>query len=302
MDEAAKNDNGITNLHMFMLRFKNENGTNKCFSNTAVSALLNIPVLRSAIRSFKIENLGNNSICGELFRLANLRNYTIASTDKIRAIVRDKCFENRQWIKNFSNNKQHDSGEFLQSLLEHFWNEPIMENSLRDEVFGGLSQNILSCKCGREEELQVQHMPEVIPLQIKGKSVQSCLNDFLAAEDIEWNCPSCSSSRVLRRIAIIIEPKIIILQLMRYKYDEARQRINKITDEVDCSDKLILPSESTYSLLSVINHIGEYTRSGHYNIVLFGDQLTLLDDDVISNYNIKEDMNRLSYIFIYEKD
>ena len=75
-----------------------------------------------------------------------------------------------------------------------------------------------------------------------------------------------------------------------------------ITDEVDCPEKLILPSESTYSLLSVINHIGEYTRSGHYNIVLFGDQLTLLDDDVISNYNIKEDMNRLSYIFVYEKD
>ena len=182
---------------MSILSFKNENGTNTCFSNTAVSALINIPVLRSAIRSFKTENLGHNPIGGELFRLAHLTNYSFASTEKIRAIVKDKCFEKRQWIKNFSNNKQHDSGEFLQSLLEHLWNESVTEISLRDKVFGGLSQNILSCKCGREEELQVQHMPEVIPLQIKGGSIQSCLDDFLAAEDVDWNCHSCISSRVL---------------------------------------------------------------------------------------------------------
>ena len=224
MDQFAKNDY----LQMFILRFTNEHGTNKCFSNTAVSALLNIPVLRSAIKSFKIENLSNNSICRELFRLANMRNYTVASTEKIRAIVKDKCFKNRQWIKNFSNNKQHDSGEFLQSLLEHFWTESVMDNSLRDEVFGGLSQNILSCKCGREEELQVQHIPEVIPLQLKGGSIQSCLDDFMAVEDIEWNCPSCISSIVLRRMVIIAEPQTIILQLMRNKYDEVRRRINKI--------------------------------------------------------------------------
>ena len=55
-----------------------------------------------------------------------------------------KCFESGQLTKNFNNNKQHDAGEFMQSLLEHLWNEN-SKNTLKEEMFGGVSQDILTC-------------------------------------------------------------------------------------------------------------------------------------------------------------
>ena len=111
-------------IHMNLLRFINDPGTNMCFSNTAVSCLLNIPEMRVALRNLDTVDVDQNSISGELSKLANMKNGTIASTEKTRSIVKQKCFENMQWTKDFNNNKQHDSGEFIQSLLEHFWNEP----------------------------------------------------------------------------------------------------------------------------------------------------------------------------------
>ena len=212
-------------LDWVMLRFLNDQGTNLCFSNAAVSCLLNIPELKIAIKNIEDKTLGQFSICKELSRLAKLENETTATTDNLRTLVTKKCFENRQWTKSFDDNQQHDCAEFIRSLLEHFWSESVVPISLKDLAFGGLSQNTLSCVCGFEEELQLQPMPEIIPVQIHGESIQSCLDDYLSPENIEWNCPRCSNSKILKRTSVIVEPNIIILQLMRYKYDEVIKKV-----------------------------------------------------------------------------
>ena len=58
-----------------------------------------------------------------------------------------------------------------------------------------------------------------------------------------------------------------------------------------------------YSLHSVINHLGENTQSGHYNLVLFDSETKkciLLDDSTISYADdSQEEMKTLSYICIY---
>ena len=68
-------------------------------------------------------------------------------------------------------------------------------------------------------------MPEIIPVQIHGESIQSCLDDYLSPENIEWNCPRCSNSKILKRTSVIVEPNIIILQLMRYKYEKVIKKV-----------------------------------------------------------------------------
>ena len=67
-----------------------------------------------------------------------------------------------------------------------------------------------------------------------------------------------------------------------------------------------MPSGSTYFLVSVINHIGEDTTSGHYNVMLsnkHSNKYVLLDDSNISyvadDYDGKSDV---SYIFTYVRD
>ena len=232
--------------------------------------------------------------------------YTVASTERLRIIVETKCFENDQWNKNFNNNGQHDSGEFIQSLLEHLWSHPATPPAIKDEVFGGLSQNTLCCRCGHEEELQVQYMPEVISIQVKGESIQSCLDDYFAEEDVKWSCPKCKLSPVLRRSSVIQEPKTLILQLMRYKYEDVKQILVKISNAINCPESVLMPNGISYSLISVINHIGEDTKSGHYNMVI-SDQVTrksiLVDDCAVSKVeNLNQEINKVSYIFIYRRN
>ena len=66
-----------------------------------------------------------------------------------------------------------------------------------------------------------------------------------------------------------------------------------------------MPSGTTYSLTSVLNHIGEQTNLGHYNIILCDKDnanSVLLDDTLISILSDDQEMSDVSYIFIYTKD
>ena len=234
-----------------------------------------------------------------------MTNFSIATTERLRNIVETTCFENEQWTKNFNNNGQHDCGEFIQSILEHLWSHPATPPALKEKLFGGLCQNTLCCSCGYEEELQVQDMPEVVPIQVKGESIQACLDDYFAAEYVNWSCPQCNNSPVLRKSFIIEEPKTLILQLMRYRYEDFQQVISKMSDVINCPTSIMMPNGISYSLNSVINHIGDHTKSGHYNMVLrdqVTNQFTLIDDCAVSKVeNMNQEMDQMSYVFTYEK-
>ena len=76
---------------------------------------------------------------------------------------------------------------------------------------------------------------------------------------------------------------------------------------VICSPSLFLPSGRKYHLKSFVSHIGENTRSGHYNVTVndteSGEQI-LLDDSRVMYLaeNSTFSSSKLSYIFVYEVD
>jgi uncharacterized UBP type Zn finger protein len=294
------------NKDLIMIRFSNPSRKNLCFSNAAVSSLLNVPILRKFLSEYNM-HIDENPITEELVFLAKVNNLSEASSQKIREIVKSRCFQAGQLTKDFCNNNQHDSGEFMQSLLEHFWNENVqLANTFKEDMFGGVSQDTLSCVCGYRVKLAHEHMSEIIPIQAGAESVQRGLEDFFSAGNIAWKCPICAKQTVQKRCSIIIEPSTLILQLMRYKFDYVKDEASKIHDQILCSPSIVMPSGSIYSLVSVINHIGEDTTSGHYNVMLsnkHSDKYVLLDDSNISyvtdDYNGKSDV---SYIFTYVRD
>ena len=92
---------------------------------------------------------------------------------------------------------------------------------------------------------------------------------------------------------------------MRYSFDVAKNEASKIEDPVACPKNLLLSSGTSYSLHSVINHHGEETKSGHYNVILYdknADNFVLLDDSNVSFLDDSHAMNNVSYISIYVKD
>ena len=217
----------------------------------------------------------------------------------------NKCLVAEQTNRNFNNNKQYDCVEFLQSLFEHFWKEQPWNENIEDRVFGGLIQESLQCKCGNIKKLPIQKMTEVMHLQVKGKSTQNCLDEFLSRQEVESKCPACNGTQCEKTVEILCTPSTIILHLLRFLYDENLDATLKLDCPIFCPSLLTLPNGSTFILNSVINHIGESSTSGHYNIVLFDEEhnkLILLDDSQITEDIVfDQDMAQNSYVATYTR-
>ena len=299
--------NIINKESLILLSFLNPPGKNLCFSNVVASSLLNIPIFKDYLLAYVRHEKRKNSITEELSTLVKLRSFNKASTQQLRSIVKLKCFEAEQLTKNFNNNKQHDSGEFMLALFEHVWNEQFQStDTLREALFGGISQDILNCLCGNSVELNLQHMTEIVPIQVISGSLQIGLENIFSKEKIYWKCPKCERPTVDKSMSIVQEPSTLILQLLRYGFDANKKEAYKVQDPVDCPQNLVLPSGTSYSFSSVINHIGEETHSGHYNMILSdreNNEFVLLDDTEITfipeGYFAISDV---SYIFVYVKD
>ena len=79
----------------------------------------------------------------------------------------------------------------------------------------------------------------------------------------------------------------------------------KQEDSIYCPSTIVLPNGSTYTLNSVINHIGKTVKSGHYNIVVQDEsnsKYVLLDDLNISEDKLDSDTSKLSYVLTYLKN
>ena len=67
-----------------------------------------------------------------------------------------------------------------------------------------------------------------------------------------------------------------------------------------------MPSGISYTLSSIVNHIGDQPTEGHYNIVIYDkidDCFVLLDDKNISvSDEMSPDINELCYVVIFTKD
>ena len=123
---------------------------------------------------------------------------------------------------------------------------------------------------------------------------------------IELKCSICKKQTCMKKMNIIIEPSTLIIQLKRYGYDTEKGTATMIQDEIECSKVLKLASGSTYTLSSVINHIGETPAQGHYNTLIFNqsnDSFVLLDDlDVTYDVQLTSDIRCICYIAVYTKD
>ena len=297
--------NHPASIDLVLLRLQNPPLKNLCFSNVVASCLINIPVLRKFLRGKTSEFDNQRTITAELSRLARHLSSSLKSTQRLRTIVMTKCLMSGISNRNFNNNTQFDCVEFIQSLFEHFWEEQSWDEDLEEQMFGGLLQERLECNCGNIQKLPIQKLAEVLHLQIRGKTTQNCTDEFFSTQEVDSRCPVCPSTKRKKIVEIVCSPTTVILHLLRFSYDEKQDKTLKSTCPIFCPTMLTLPNGSTYVLNSVINHIGESSTSGHYNIVIFDEQLNkfiLLDDSEITyNINIDKDMAEQSYVASYSR-
>ena len=147
-------------------------------------------------------------------------------------------------------------------------------------------------------------LPDILSLPIEGDTVQTCLNAYLASEEIVRRCSNCKSMKSSRSSEILVPPSTLILHLKRFFYDESEERVTKLHVPVYCPLNLLINNSVMYQFNAVINHMGESSSAGHYNILFHGKEennFILVDDsDIQYNANIS-DVNRVSYVVVYDK-
>jgi uncharacterized UBP type Zn finger protein len=101
-------------------------------------------------------------------------------------------------------------------------------------------------------------------------------------------------------------PSTLIIQLKRYKYEHQESRTIKNLDDIECSKWITLPNGSTYTISSIVNHIGSSPDEGHYNVLIYdkiNESFVLLDDlNACFDVDVTPEMQSLSYIVFYAKD
>jgi len=164
--------------------------------------------------------------------------------------------------------------------------------------------------------------------------IKVLLERFLLADQVEWNCPSCSHKSAVLEHSIVKCPEILILHLKRFTVDPQTYEPIKRSDTIRAEETLVLgiptcfwdighsdhrcldqastitPNGITrttrceYSLNAVISHIGLTPSSGHYICdVKVGNGWEELDDE---KSTLNKDYSpltrkRSSYVLIYSR-
>ena len=134
-------------------------------------------------------------------------------------------------------------------------------------------------------------------------SLQSCIDNYHAPESMDSVlCSQCNLNYEHScTYGITIAPKIMMIQLKRFKYDGS-----KICSRISLQHTITMPSATgatDYRLSSIINHTGLNTLCGHYYMYNYDKELLCWyrynDQSVVKtlekNINLTE-----SYLLLYE--
>ena len=281
-------------------RFENP-GTNLCFSNAVTSVILNIREFQDILQE-DIPTLSGNSVCKELKHLSQLPNDTNSSTKNLRRKIQDKCLEKQQNTKRFDNNMQHDAAEFLNSLLEHM----LCDNpDIMNRLFGETQNRIF---CMNEECNRVHRTPSnlvnIISLTIVGTTLNMCLDEYFNNQSIQRNCSHCNSQRASQVTEFTVEPTVLIFQMIRFKYCETNQSIEKMHNELSVETTIQLSSGASYEIVGAIFHHGATPNAGHYTAAVYcreKDTFYYCNDNTISEMDSLTRKQSTVYIVVYEK-
>ena len=147
-------------------------------------------------------------------------------------------------------------------------------------------------------------MPDILSVPVKGENIQTCLEYFLATENVQWKCPCCLDSNASKSINIIKEPSTLLLQLMRFEFSQETRHTTKKQETLKCPTSFHFGNDSVYTLKCIVNHEGDHPESGHYTSLLYdqdADKFVLIDDDAVYPDVDVDDMRDLFYLVSYVK-
>ena len=272
----------LRNLNLHVLSLANL-GQNNCYANTVVTALKNLPQLRSLLVDENEDNLG--PVSKELRRLMLLQNGTKESLQTLRSLVADFL---RRWpgdeiAQDYGASRQHDAAEFLSTIVECLCDElKTRSEGILNQIFKGELRVSRKClRCGYCS-LRVEAMNNPMPLKLSRDWEEWILGDLINfagdagnVEEVVKDCFSCGFKNAphVEMKEYYRLPTILFISLARFQARFGNEvETVKIKDPVSVSQDVRVRCSDDhfveYNLVSYINHDGEEAKSGHYTAYL----------------------------------
>jgi ubiquitin C-terminal hydrolase len=301
---------------------------NTCFMNSILQCLAHTPQLREYYLSewYKndinvINERGTQGILSTEF--ANLIREMLLEDDNasnVPSAIRPIGFKRTfgTYASQFSNNDQHDSGEFCISLID-LLNEDTNCHGYISKLFTGQIRSHLKCQVCEHvsiklDDVQVHTLP--ILTNSGPVSLMDCFHKYCEEEILEgsekWLCSNCNDKVCAqKKISLFHTPPIFVLILKRFYYSSTRQRREKINtfvnfplDGLNLSKLLQQESgpEQIYDCYAVSNHF-EYVEGGHYTTYAKADDGVWreFDDSHVRVINKHDVVSSDAYCLFYRR-
>lgn len=230
--------------------------------------------------------------------------------------------------------QQEDTLSFLNSVLNGI--DALFEKTKLDEkigdpcelsdptsIFKGVFETVYEClECKQKEVFKGETffslpLPIAESKSVKGVTIGSCFDEFLAEEKIDGvPCSFCESTLMTKAMTIAHFPDILVLQICKLEeatygkdYKPFQKKVDRVLfwenfsglKEHNLKRRKLKPNLKQYKLFSVVEHLGS-ASSGHYVCYVRRQHKWWLCDD---SYVIEEQFERVkkanAYLLFYEK-
>jgi ubiquitin C-terminal hydrolase len=258
---------------------------NTCFAAACLQALAHTPPLAGLVLLKSAERNASEVVkeFARVVRAIHRSDDLHSSVDAYNPHKFMNALKSYDTLKEFTDGQQHDSQEFLWSLvneldpnaLDPYLNEGMVN------VFAGELRNTVTCKeCNTASPSPERFLNLSLPLR---ESVTDCLDAFTAVEDLgdedKVHCSKCNKLCEARKKVLVKScPQVLVLHLKRFRWDGVLS--HKIDTAVRVPQTLSLSpylaegaatanggGEAKYELFAVINHVNDFGSSmkeGHY--------------------------------------
>jgi hypothetical protein len=203
--------------------------------------------------------------------------------------------------KLFKLGRQQDAHEFLRYFVASLEQCSSTGKEISSLFAGKLLSSIVCLTCKKTStvndpfmdiSLHVQNCPSL------GAALKQFSSSTLLSGSNQYRCSSCSALRdAKKRISIYIPPKVLVLHLKRFKFQNG---FSKLNHHVAFTADLKV-SGSLYLLTAVLVHSGHSCNSGHYYAFVKYDSWYRLDDSSVSKVDEKTVLSQNAYILFYSK-
>ena len=301
---------------------------NTCYMNSTLQCLIR---LNGFPRKLSYEINSKTKLTNSFL---NIYKNLLTNNHKTRDIQVFKDIFSKKYIE-FKGNRQHDSHEFMNYLLESIHDEINISNCSKYKVypngngdlkkdkdisikvlklmterdnsvivdnFYGLFRHKISCMECKKTVTNFEKFKS-ISINITKNSIQECISDFEIEEVLDgqnkWNCPCCKKKVMAKKsINIWKLPLFLIIHLQRFKNNSKNNKTIKGDDIISLQNKFT-SNLDLFEKKSAIYHMGSFNFGHYLSVVSENGSLHRYNDSQVDKINNFPDEN--AYIYIYTK-